>query len=520
MPSALKDIPPALVVVMAVLVAANLSNLWRTELLPFTDLPLHLAEATVLKLTWLNDQTIAPYFTARADLLILPNIGHAVFCALFDDVELGNRIAYSLYAISLPFMVLSLIRLVKGNDWFALLAVPLIFNYNTMWGFTGFTLAIPLALAIYRMNYSYLREPSQLKAGLLSILALAVYYTHVLVFLFIVPLCVLSALDAVRGGLTGGGYRRLLYLASFAPAVLVMLLWVWTGPEFDTGQSLAAFLTSYYGSEYLASAPARFSNFFLKDHVWLAWGGWGGIEWGRSVALLYSLPVTVPVALYLRPGSFGRSSAFGERRAAALFTGFAALCYLLLPNRLPEQFLIFQRFSVFIFIGLICCGSFIVPDRVRRQAAALIAVVFTVLAFQYFSGYREWAYGIQWVLKGQDNGRTLAAIIDDRDYRDSPSIIHYNNYHIVWNKGVAASLMVDARFGMVRRRAGTGDIPEYESWIRRDTDYGELLSRYSGMDLLLTHGAGPFDVTSGSDEWRLIRRRNKWAIFERLKGPG
>jgi hypothetical protein len=509
-PHAVKGIPLALLVVMTVLVAVNLSHVWRVKELPFTDLPFHLAEAVILKLTWLHDQTIASYYSVADNLLIIPNIGHAVFCALFDDVEFGNRIAYSLYMILLPSLALALIRLVKGNYWFALLAIPLIYNYNTMWGFTGFTLAIPLALAIFLLSCSYIRNPTALKAGLLFAGSFAVYYTHALVFLFMVPLCVLSSLVVMRGSY----YWRLIHLLSFSPAVLVLLFWVWTGSEFDREQSLWSFLASYYWSEYLPSIAGRFSDFFLNDNTWVAWG-----TWGRSIALIYSLSVVVPVALYLHPDSISQLFATQERCVAALFVGFAALCYAGLPDRLPEEPILFERFSVFIYIGVICCGSFIVPTKWRRQAAVaatVIATVFSLLSFHYFSGFRDWVSGIPWVLKGQDSDRTLAAIIDDQNYRGRPAIVHYNNYHIVWNNGITATELGEFRFGMVNRKASTKDLPEYVDWIWKDTDLEELISRYSGMDLLLTHGTEPFDMLSVSDEWRLIRSRNNWALFEKV----
>lgn len=498
----------ALSAVTAVLLLVNLSNVWRLEVYPFTDLPNHLAEATILRALALDGQSSFPLYSLHPDIQIIPNISHAVFCALFADVELGNRIWYSLYMLLLVAVVLSLIRLVKGDPWFGLLAIPLIFNFNTMWGFAGFTLAVPLLLAVFLFNYDCILAWRAWKAPLLGLAFLFLYYTHVQAMMLVAPVCVLTIFLLSRVSLI----QRVLYSLAFVPAVLVFAAWRWMVPEFRPDEPWTSVLLDYYKSEYVTTIDDRLGHFLFGENLRLA-----PAALREPVALLYSLPILLAFLFFIHPGNLKALVATRARRAMALLAGFVFLCYAFLPNEIAGQKIIFQRLSVVLYIVLICWLSFITPPRWRLHgavAAVVLSALFTGLWFQHFSSFDRWVSGLPWVLKGQSGSKKLAAIIGEELFRTAPSIIHYNNYHIVWNKGTATTRAIDYPAGIVREKASDEDLPRYVEWIRDGGSFEELMERYSRMDLLLIHGERQITAVSAAGGWSLLRMRNRWALFE------
>jgi len=114
--------------------------------LPFTDLPNHLAEATILKYSANPRSPLAQFYSASRLSLIQPSIGHAVFCSWFPSVEIGNRVLYVAYCIAIPIIMLTIARQCEGNRILAFLSVLMIWNFSALWGFSGFTIGIPLVL--------------------------------------------------------------------------------------------------------------------------------------------------------------------------------------------------------------------------------------------------------------------------------------------------------------------------------------------------------------------------------------
>jgi hypothetical protein len=497
--------------VTAVLLLVNVSNVWRLEVHPFTDLPNHLAEATILRALTLDGESSFPFYTLHPDIQIIPNVTHAVFCALFADIELGNRIWYSLYMMLLVAVVLSLIRLVRGDLWFALLAVPLIFNFNTMWGFAGFTLAVPLSLAVFRFTCDCTRAWRAWKAPVLGLAFLILYYTHVQAMMLAVPVCALTIFLLARVSLT----RRALYSLALVPAVLVFLSWRWLVPEFRPDEPWTSVLLDYYTSEYSKTIDDRLGHFLFGENLPLA-----PATLKEPVALLYSLPILLAFLFFIHPGNLKALVATRARRAMALLAGFVFLCYALLPNNIAGQEIIIQRLSVVLYVLLICWLSFITPRRWRRHgavAAVIVATLFTGLWFQHFSSFDRWVSGLPWVLKGQSSSKKLAAILGDVHFRTAPSIIHYNNYHIVWNKGTATTRAIDYPAGIVRKKASDEELPRYVEWIRDAGSTEELIERYSRMDLLLVHGERQVKAVAAAGGWSLLRIRNRWALFENTR---
>jgi hypothetical protein len=495
-------------ILLGLLVAVNISNIFRLETLPFTDLPNHIAEAEILKDS-IGDRIYSDYYRARINA-VSPNILHVLFCSAFRDSEAGTRYFYSLFIILMPVSMVLLIRRSGGNSWFSVLSIALLFNYSTMWGFTGFTMAIPLCILTFTAAQSYFIRQSPMRGMLLAACILLLFYAHALVFIFFL----VSIVAAVFVDRAKSIFHRLMCLAPLAPALAVFVLWVSTASEFDEGESILSFLVSYYRSEYMNEALDRLSAFFWHDCQGIAIGH------ARKFPLILPLAIVLPLAFSWKANSMRHLIDTVQRRQLVTFTAAALICYLLLPSQVPGLYFLYPRFSVFSYIGIISCASILSVDR-RRRAAGLFAIVcaalFSLLWFNYFTEFRQWSQGVSEVLKGRNREKSLSAVIADDRFRGMPTIIHYNNYHIIWNKGVAATCLIDYPFAIIERSVTVEKLPEYSAWINDDTDYGALLSRYDGFDLLLSYGEKPFAMLSRESLWDLIEVSGKWALFEREK---
>src|SRR5690606_2603692 len=106
-----------------------------SPLLPFVDLPNHLAEATIYRYYHSPGNLFSDYYALVP--WFYPNQFHLWFCALpvFPTVELGNRFFYGLYILLLPVSIYLIVKELKGNLWFSLFSLLFLYGYNVTYGF-------------------------------------------------------------------------------------------------------------------------------------------------------------------------------------------------------------------------------------------------------------------------------------------------------------------------------------------------------------------------------------------------
>src|SRR5688572_30227451 len=136
-----------------VIVGIHALFLILTPLFPFIDLPNHLAEAAIYKYHGDPGNSLANYYEPVP--WYFPNTFHTVFCSLFPDVELRNRVFMVLYVLALQFSLFLVVRQLKGNPWYGLLGILFTFNYNVTFGFVGFAISIPAVILLF---YLILRD--------------------------------------------------------------------------------------------------------------------------------------------------------------------------------------------------------------------------------------------------------------------------------------------------------------------------------------------------------------------------
>ena len=132
---------------LALLLALLLAPSVWLAYLPMTDLPQHLAVASIL----MNHTDPRFGFAAWYEpawgrsLYLLPYLCTLALAPLVS-LEGGMRIVVVLALALLPLGTWALLRALRKPEWLALLSLPLVYNRAFFWGFVNFQLALGLAL--------------------------------------------------------------------------------------------------------------------------------------------------------------------------------------------------------------------------------------------------------------------------------------------------------------------------------------------------------------------------------------
>ncbi len=528
-------------VLLGAVAALQLSNIWRLSLYPFTDLPNHLAEAYLVRALANPADALHAYYRLNITALT-PNSLHALFCALFPDVEAGNRVFYSLYIVGLFAGALLVLKYGGGDLWAALLASLFLWNYSVMWGFTGYMLGIALLLLDLSLLARFIEQPTVRRALPLALLTLLLFYAHAQAFLL--AIAVIGVAVVARRGFHLKHY--LLGLATLLPSLIVMGLWIAQSPSFSQEESTTAFLLAYYRHNYLATVPGRFVRLPGNDNLRLAAGTMGGVIGALFVLAVILIGGALLVAAVRRWRRSGNARA-AMRQALAHWTFFetparvrtaatparaarytvlvffliALACYFVLPDDLPHHNAIFVRISVLVFLGFSLIIGLMIPPAARRPVRALITIIVlahAMLWFGYFSRFdlaaepfRELMWHSPWAQE-----KTLAAMIDadpaELYWRAFP---HYQSYQTIWNHGATPTKIVEQRFPLIQAQSDRA-LPRYREWVYTDTNYPRLLQEYAAMDLLLVHGANSLAAVQAHGGYEMADRRAEWLLFRRV----
>jgi hypothetical protein len=483
-------------------------------LLPFIDLPNHLAEATIYKFYNTEGNTISQYYEPTP--WFYPNTFHTVFCSLFPSVEFGNKVFYILYIALLLFSVYLTIKQLKGNLWYGLFCVLFIFNYNVTFGFVGFAISIPTILVLL---YFTLRDLEEDK------LHLKVIISFLLILLFL-----MHAQNALFGILIYGGlmlykyynsFVKLLVRVALVPLPLIVLIFTWwfsRASETKEG-STVDYLLQYYTTKYFGNLVHRYrlvimDNFRLQE-------GLAGI----LIALFFIVCVVVPL-LYFKPfklwsGSFWRNE---NVRRSAIFLVISSACFFLLPEELPGQYPLFQRFCTLVMISFIIIGSIAlsaVASKYLRSFVIGICIIYTALWFEYIYAFNQQNKNFNSeFFADTENTARLAGLMYNNNFRGSRVYLHFPNYFLVWNRGITATKIIDYRFGVVKRRVDESVIPFYYEFIGEPSD-PRPTPQYSHLEYILVRGEGPIEKDIDITRFNLLRKAEPWKLYyQEQKKPG
>ena len=128
-------------------VAIAMLPLWVPRLLPFLDLPNHLAAISIWNHYHVPEWGYQKYYLLSTPLV--PYWGYYfpvhVLSYIFQ-IETANKVFLSFYAASIPFSVALAAKQFNRNPWVSILSLPFIFNYNLMYGFISYCAGLPCML--------------------------------------------------------------------------------------------------------------------------------------------------------------------------------------------------------------------------------------------------------------------------------------------------------------------------------------------------------------------------------------
>ncbi len=502
---------PVLFVIGAV-VLINALLLYSISLLPFIDLPNHLAEATIYKYKD-TDALLGTYY--KAVPWYYPNTFHTVFCSLFSSVEFGNKTFYLLYIASLLLATYGIIKELGGNLWYGLLTVLFLYNFNVIGGFTGFVIALPATFLLFYVLLLDARQERlhyKLSAALLLVL---LYLMHAQMALF--GLALYGCMMLYR---YWGQYKKLLLSLLFIPLpVLAMVVFWWfnraAAAPTEEGSTIA-YLASYYKKHYLPEFLMRFrlavfDNFSLQ-------AGWKGLAIAGFIFILPFLPL-----LYYKVWKKAETKPFLHNHLiySLIFLGIGLGCYFILPSKLPGQAPLYERFSTVVILAVIITGSVLLKNRYSRGLVIFVlgaSLISTVLWINHFYAFNKENKAFSpALLKGIEPGAKLGGLMYDYRYRGRYTYLHFPNYFIVWNKGIAASKIIDYRFGVVQRGAKGAEIPFYNEWIGRT--YSVEKTYDTTLHYLLVRGNAPTQPDLNLANFQLVKKEGPWQLYKNKQLP-
>jgi len=501
------------------LLSAHLLLLWSSRLLPFIDLPDHLATATILRHYGEPTNRFAEYYSIGS-FFLKPNLFHILFCSsgLFPSVEFANKVFYSIYVILLPLSLLLLIRAFHGNPWYSLLSFLLMYNLSVSWGFAGFTMSVPLFLLMTYLFTRYQERPSMWSAFVLAAGLVFLFFVHALMTVFAISAFVVCCL--VR---RGNSPRTLLSCVAVAlPIIVVMIIW-WNQREVSpyAGPGFVNSLVDYYRESYLQSLPGRmrlalFDNYFLYDG-----------PPGKAIALIFFHVIILLLVPFMTAPRATLESLRRQEKPDPVpllaLLGWSLLCFSVLPDQVFNFQILYPRFSVVFLAMAIVTGSIIHSARrldLRIAIVCLASIAHLALWADYFRDFQhENAQFSRSFFPADSNRKTLGGIVYDIDFRGKPIYVHCPSYYIVWTQGVATFRIVDfVDFAPpVRRKEGgrfISDLPEW-AWGSRPFDAARL-----NVDYLLIRG-NPNDLSAGDQKLhRLVKTGGKWLLYKKNAPSG
>ncbi|MCP4632110.1 MAG: hypothetical protein GY855_04225 [candidate division Zixibacteria bacterium] len=493
------------IIIFTVFLITHLYLIFSSRLLPWIDLPHHLAAATILRYYGEGSNLFAQYFTIES--LFNSNVFHPIFCSLkiFPSVEIANKFYFALYTILLPVSILLLIRKVGGNQWFSLLSFLIIYNVSLVWGFVGFTMAIPLIVLLIYYLHDYFDNKSLWKRIVLSIIFFFLFAVHTIAALFglfvFAVWCIYSNRDSFK--------RSILELTVILPFLCFVLIW-YLSKQTHNEFMLFNFLIDYYSSTYFSTIYERGSLLFLD--TFRLFDGFRGFLIGSVFTLFIVIPGLYGLFKFYRK----QANILIPKNSALIivFVLCSLTCFCFLPIKLPYFYPLYQRFSTFVLIAFIIIGSlYYTGKRERLLIMTFIFMCFTyfMLWMDYFRDFQEENRDFNKQMFSEITGdKSLSGIVYEQDFRGFPVYIHFPNYYIIWNKGIAVTKIVDYKYNIIKRRVSKKELPPYVEVLADRPTYD---GRYDEMDYLLIRGKVHADIKGRFNFNIPLKSAGRWLLY-------
>lgn len=335
---------------------------------PITDLPFHAAMISILR----HYADPAFHFREQFELHFMEvpywtlHLLGALF-ALVLPIAHAVKLAVAVLLLLLPAGLAVMFHGMKKSPLLGLLALPLIWNTLTHWGFINFVAALGLFAMVIGFTLLVLDAPSRARSIGLAASLLLVFGTHIFRFPF--------ALAAVAGTavVMYPATRRVRpLLAPVLPSVAALLVWLWVRPP-----SLAAEMPplGFHPERFKEIPSSLFNAFKGPDELRLA---------GRSLGLVAAV-IVINGLIALLEKRWRRGSdrdlrwTLGVTALPVCIGGALLGMFLCLPMAMGTWWYVYPREIV----GAVFIGLGLSPDLPRLnalRAPLLGAVVFGAVA--------------------------------------------------------------------------------------------------------------------------------------------
>ena len=493
---------------------AMAAPVWSATWLPLMDLPQHLAAIAVLHrhgdaatlfpthfaLALGTTQYLAYYLAVDALAYLLP-------------LEVANRVVLTLAVAAFPLAARALLRALGRDERLAVFAAPLAWSPQLLLGFLNYEAALPLLLWTLARSARIADAPgSRREAAGLGALGLALFYTHLLAYLF--ALCG-AALLGLRGGTREGTLgervraspKALAWLgAGFTPSLIALGVWLARTPASDPGQAsggVGATVRPQWATtgDLLARLPSQLLDLYPD---------------GSGHLLLAALAACALWAAWPDPARAPDAKATRGAGALAGLAAGALVAYLVLPESYGWVWPFCERFAVVaaLFLPMLARPLPGWRGRAPLAAAAVVALATSWTAVRHFRAFSAEADGFGELLARAAPAKKLVALVSDRgspEVRFSP-FLHFGSYYQARSGGIATFSFADFPQSPIRYLDADRPprLPPRWEWtperFRPDAE-----GRYYDYGLV----RGPVDPFARATGWRLATREGRWLLYER-----
>jgi hypothetical protein len=484
--------------------------LWTSTMLPFLELPQHLAAIRVIhdyeQWEWGFGLFYEVDLTARP-LMVYYMAVH--WLASVVPIESANRIVLSLYVVAVPLSLASYLRAHGRDPAVALLAGPLAYSVPLFLGFISFVLAIPMlfwALAALRRlmdDHTYRRM-----AGL-TLLTVLLYFTHPQVFALYVP-CALITLLAATGGHPRHWWRQAAHLL---PGLVFFASWLPGGAE--TSAAAPAWQVPpvdemSYGRllDRFESIPHAMTNAYQGD--------------GDELILLGLFAVCVALFLWREIST----TRWLRSRLPELTLLAGATVFFVSPVQWGSLIAVAYRLvPVLALFALATLASHRLPSRRYLLIAPATVLCLATAWMQIRGGNRfddEAVPGRELLAEAVPASRLLALTYEaEGDVLVTRPYAYFSGYHVFDRGGMAEpSFATGAAMFPIRYRdlVGPPAIRSGIEWAPEQVDLDRALS-YFDYFLVRSYDVAATPFNDLLDRVELIRAEGRWRLYRSTGAP-
>jgi hypothetical protein len=290
------------------------------------------------------------------------------------------------------------------------------------------------------------------------------------------------------------------------------MVYAYTSDTTSPQQNLFPFLYNYYLHDYIGSVVERIKVLAVMDNFYFIEGPYGAVI---SIVFVMSFAIPILICLYKKSKkvySIIATDNYSYYLYIFISTSFG--CYLFLPNIIPGQNIIFERFSVFLMLALVLLSSYcykrINISSISKVLIVIIVLFHFIVVSLYYNDFNAATKNFnEELLPDNASCSRLSGIIYTNTFKGRPVYIHFPMYFTVWKKGITTGL-VDYRFFVIKRKADFDKLPYYREWIGDSRDYKD---EYKNLEYVLLKDSLKLDING----FELSKHTGDWYLYTNKK---